>query len=92
MWMVYVLGLTPETLGELTLQEFINMWHAYIWKSRQRENTIAGLVTVWIANTAGKSLKKPLKVENIFKDGRFKSRLTDADREMIAELYGEEVK
>lgn len=86
-----MLKLTPETLGELTWQEFVNTWHAYIYRMQQQENMIAGLVTIWIANMAGKALKKPMQIGSIFKDGRFRQRLTEADKALFEELYGEEV-
>jgi hypothetical protein len=92
MWMAYALNLNNYQLSRLTLKEFVNLWQGYIWRKQQQENTIAGLVTVWIANTAGKSLKKNISIEQVFKDGRFKKALTDDDKAMIAELYGEEVK
>ena len=92
MWMAYALNLNNYQLSRLTLKEFVNLWHGCIWRKQQQENLIAGLVTVWIANTAGKSLKKNISMEQIFKDGRFKKALTDDDRAIIAELYGEEVK
>ena len=50
---------------------------------------LASLVTVWIANFAGKVSKKRLSVKDIFADGRFKKsvKLSDDDNEIIAELY-----
>ena len=69
MWIGYALGLNNEQLSRLTLKEFVNLWHGYIWRKQQQENMLAALVTVWIANTAGKSLSKNLSIENIFKDG-----------------------
>ena len=76
----------------MTWQEFVNTWHAHIYRTQQRENMIAGLVTVWIANMAGKALNKPMELNNIFKDGRFKLRLTDEDKAVFYEIYGEEVR
>ncbi len=92
MWTAYVLKLTPETLGELTWQEFVNAWHAHIYRTQQRENMIAGLVTVWIANMAGKALNKTVQINDILKDGRFKRRLTEEDKALFYEIYGEEVR
>lgn len=50
---------------------------------------LASLVTVWIANYAGKMSKKRISVKDIFADGRFKksTKLTEEDNEIIAELY-----
>ena len=50
---------------------------------------LASLVTVWIANFAGKVSKKRLSVEDVFEDGRFKKsvKLSEDDKEIIAELY-----
>lgn len=45
---------------------------------------LAALVTVYIANYAGKSSKKTLKLKDIFSDGR----ITDDDRVFLDELYG----
>ena len=86
--MAYAIGLNNYQLSRLTLKEFVNMWHAHIWRKQQQENMIAALVTVWIANTAGKSLKKNIGIESIFKDGRFTRALSDDDRALIDELYG----
>ena len=88
MWMAYALGLNNEQLSRLTLKEFVNLWHGYIWRKQQQENMLAALVTVWIANTAGKSLSKNLSIENIFKDGRFTKPLSEDDQAIIDELYG----
>ena len=49
---------------------------------------LAALVTVYIANYAGKSSKKTLKLKDIFSDGRFDGRITDDDRAFLDELYG----
>lgn len=49
---------------------------------------LAALVTVYIANYAGKSSKKTLKLKDIFNDGRFDERITDDDRAFLDELYG----
>ncbi len=49
---------------------------------------LAALVTVYIANYAGKSSKKTLKLKDIFSDGRFDGRITDDDRVFLDELYG----
>ena len=48
---------------------------------------LAALVTVYIANYAGKSSKKTLKLKDIFSDGRF-GRITNDDRAFLDELYG----
>ncbi len=49
---------------------------------------LAALVTVYIANYAGKSSKKTLKLKDIFNDGRFDGQITDDDRAFLDELYG----
>lgn len=48
---------------------------------------LAALVTVYIANYAGKSSKKTLKLKDIFSDGRFDSRITEDDRALLKEMY-----
>lgn len=48
---------------------------------------LAALVTVYIANYAGKSSKKTLKLKDIFSDGRFDSRITEGDRALLKEMY-----
>lgn len=87
MWIAYVLKLSNKDLSDITIKEYMNMWHAYIWNRRQLENTIAGLVTVYIANSTRGKGRKAVKLEDIFSDGRFDKFLTDKDREIIKELY-----
>ena len=65
------LGLNCQQIGDLTPYEVVNMYHGNRVRHREFENTIASLVTIWIANTAGKSLKKELTLKNLFRDGRF---------------------
>jgi hypothetical protein len=79
----------PSEAGALTPHELSEMWHGYVWRRQQNENMLASLVTVWIANYAGKTSKKRITVKDIFNDGRFKksTELTDEDREIIEELY-----
>lgn len=76
----------PEEAGALTPQEVINLWHGYIWRRREKENRLASLVTVWIANSAGKTFKKKLTVKDIFADGRFRKKWSSADDAILAEL------
>jgi hypothetical protein len=86
------LGKTPAEVAHLTPYELIELWRGYLWRREEAETTLASLVTVWIANTAGKALKKRVKVEDIIGSKRKKIELTDKDREMIKELYKYEVK
>lgn len=74
----------------MTPSDVLNMWDGYRWRRQQQENMIAALITVYIANYAGKSSKKQLRLKDIFSDGRFGGgkRLTDDDKAIIAELYG----
>ena len=67
----------------------MELWRGYIWRKQQQENMLASLVTVWIANFAGKVSKKRIGVKDIFADGRFKKsvKLSEDDNEIIAELY-----
>ena len=81
------LGKTPAEVAHLTPYELIELWRGYLWRREEAETTLASLVTVWIANTAGKALKKRVKVEDIIGSKRKKIELTDKDREMIKELY-----
>lgn len=82
------LGLTGEQIGELSVYEIVNMAHGYEVRRRAKENMIAQLVTLWIANTAGKVLKKELTMSQIFKDGRFASDIsTDEIQEILQEYY-----
>lgn len=80
------MGLTPERAGRYTPYEIINLWHGYIWRRQQTENMLASLVTVWIANSAGKTYKKKIEVKDIFADGRFRKKWTAADDAIKAEL------
>jgi hypothetical protein len=70
------LGLTLEAFGRLTPYEAINLYHGWLWRGERQEETLAGLVTLWIANMAGKANKKPLKMKDIFRDGRFRGKET----------------
>ena len=81
--------MTSAEAGNLTPHELVELWRGYIWRKQQQENMLASLVTVWIANFAGKVSKKRLSVKDIFSDGRFKKsvKLSDDDNEIIAELY-----
>lgn len=81
------MGKTPAEVAHLTPYELIELWRGYLWRREEAETTLASLVTVWIANTAGKALKKRVKVEDIIGSKRKKIELTDKDREMIKELY-----
>ena len=81
------MGKTPAEVAHLTPYELIELWRGYLWRREEVETTLASLVTVWIANTAGKALKKRVKVEDIIGSKRKKIELTDKDREMIKELY-----
>lgn len=81
------MGKTPADVAHLTPYELIELWRGYLWRREEAETTLASLVTVWIANTAGKALKKRVKVEDIIGSKRKKIELTDKDREMIKELY-----
>lgn len=81
------LGLTAHEYVKLTPYELINLYAGYIWRNRQAENMIASLVTVWIANTAGKTLKRPMTVAKIFKDGRFKKSVDpNKERRLLQEI------
>ncbi|MDO4920926.1 MAG: hypothetical protein Q4E64_03745 [Phascolarctobacterium sp.] len=62
------------------------MWHGYIWRRQQAENILASLVTVWIANSAGKTYKNKIGVKDIFTDGRFRKKWTAEDDAIKAEL------
>lgn len=88
--MAYVLKLTNYRLSILTVKEYVNMWHAYVWTRRQHENTLAGLVTIWVANSARARGQKQITLEDIFTDGRFDKFLTDRDMKLFKELYGQE--
>ena len=88
MWIAYVLGLSNSAFSRLTIKEFINMWHAYIWKQQQTENMIASLVTIWIANSVPRKNNKAIKLDEIITDGRFDKILTDSDREVYEDLFG----
>ena len=74
-------------MAHLTPYELIELWRGYLWRREEAETTLASLVTVWIANTAGKTLRKRVKVEDVIGSKRKKIELTDKDREMIKELY-----
>lgn len=78
---------TPEEVAHLTPHELIEMWKGYLWRRQQKENMIASLITVWIANWAGKSSKKRIDIKDVFKDGRFRKPLTKEDYAIIEELY-----
>jgi hypothetical protein len=65
------LGLTLKEFGRLTPYEAVNLYHGFLWRKERAEETIAGLVTLWIANMARKANKRPLKMTDIFRDGRF---------------------
>lgn len=80
------LKLNAEQFALLTPYEFINMYDGYRWRKLQTENMLASLVTVWIANMAGKSLKRPLTMQKIFRDGRFSRPLTDEDCEILDDI------
>lgn len=43
-------------------------------------------MTTWIANSAGKSYKKEVKIADIFKDGRFKKSLSEKDFALLEEI------
>lgn len=66
--------------------EFVNLWHGYLWRKQEKENMLASLVTVWIANSAGKSYKKQITVRDIFGDGRFSKKWNKDDDEILAEI------
>lgn len=51
------------------------------------ETTLASLVTVWIANTAGKTLKRRITVKDVIGSKRQKIVLNDDDMAIIEELY-----
>lgn len=88
-WIFYaILKKTPEECAYMTPTDVINIWNGYRWRRQQQENMLAALVTVYIANYAGKSSKKTLKLQDIFSDGRFDGRITDDDRAFLDELYG----
>ena len=55
----------------------------YKWRKMQTENTLAQFVTLWIANTAGKSFKQRLTLDKLFRDGRFTSRATQEEIDEI---------
>ena len=80
------MGASPYELRDLTPHEILEKWRGYLWRRQQQENMVASLVTVWIANTAGKVLKKPLGIKDIFKDGRFTKPWTAEDMEILEEL------
>lgn len=84
------LGLNSEQIGNMSIYEIINMYHGYIVRKRNSENMLAQFVTLWIANTAGKSLQKELTLKKLFKDGRF-DKIFDED-ETREILQGLEVK
>jgi hypothetical protein len=74
-------------VAHLTPHELIELWRGYLWRREEMETTLASLVTVWIANTAGKALKKRVKLEDIIGSKRRKIELNDNDRALIQELY-----
>lgn len=80
------LNLSLEQIGNMTPYELINRYHGYLWRQERKEEMIAQFVTLWIANTAGKTIKKTLSLKDIFKDGRFNAEsfeefLEEFDRE-----------
>ena len=81
------MGKTPYEVKDLTPHELIELWRGYLWRREKDEETLAGLVTVWIANTAGKTLKRRVKLEDIIGSKRRKIELNDNDRAIIEELY-----
>lgn len=81
------MGKTPYEVKDLTPHELIELWRGYLWRREKDEETLAGLVTVWIANTAGKTLKRRVKLEDIIGSKRRKIELNDNDRAIIRELY-----
>lgn len=81
------MGKTPAEVAHLTPYELIELWRGYLWRREEMETTIASLVTVWIANTAGKALKKRVTVKDIIGSKRRKTTLNDNDRAIIKELY-----
>lgn len=62
------------------------MYDGYLERRKEKENLLAQFVTVWIANTAGKSLKKELTLKTIFNDGRFDK---DFDPDETMEIFNE---
>lgn len=87
---MYAMGGTPYEMRDYTPHEIREKWYAYLWRRKEQENTLASLVTVWIANTAGKVLKKPLTVKDVFSDGRFKKEFTADDWKIFDEIKGGE--
>lgn len=86
-WIIYgPLAMTPEEAGKYTPHELVSLWHGYLWRKQERENMLASLVTVWIANSAGKSYKKRITVKDVFADGRFQKKWTAADDAIVAEM------
>lgn len=72
----------------MSIYEIVNMAHGYTVRHKAKENMLAQLVTLWIANTAGKVLKKELTMSQLFKDGRFSSDITqDEIKEILQECY-----
>ena len=67
----------------------IELRNGYIWRQQQKENTLAALVTLPIANYAGKVSKENLTLKDIFNDGRFDRRVefTADDEAIIEEIY-----
>lgn len=47
---------------------------------------IASLVTVWIANSAGKTYKKQITLKDVFCDGRFRRKWNEDDDAILAEI------
>lgn len=81
------LGKTPYEVRNLTPYELMVLWHGYLWRREELETTIASLVTVWIANCSGKTLKKRVTVKDVIGTKKRKLKLTESDKEIIKELY-----
>lgn len=83
-----VLALDATRIYRLTPYELLNMYEGYRVRQRQQENMLAQLVTLWIANTAGKTMKRELTLNQIFKDGRFKTQIDSKElQEILHECY-----
>ncbi len=56
------LALKPWDFFRLTVDEFHYQYQGYVWRRRRREEELA-IMTVPLLNVAGKSLKKPLSMD-----------------------------
>lgn len=88
---LFVLGYTSEQIGQLTLFDAINLIDAHTFKTQQTQNLLAEFVTLPIWNSAGKTTKKTLKLEDFFVDGRFgkSKQMSKAEQAHWRKVLGE---